>query len=552
MSSGLTVVRGILLLVLCLSSLSSLANDAIRERVNAIHQGFPVSALGEPLLAMDTLSAFYGHRGYALAWTRDEDREALLRTIRKSERHGLTPADYHYNLLASFAAQPPDDLDPESRADLDLLLTDSLLLLASHLMDGKVNRESLEAEWTANRHGRRLDEVVARALENQTIDALLRHLAPSQRGYQQLLEARTFLQSLLTVPWKAVAGDATIRPGMTDDRLPYIRQRLIALGDLMPTESLEDQVIERHYDDRLMSAVMRFQARHGLDTDGLIGPQTLAAFNITPQQKLAQLDANLERWRWLPDELGETHVIVNIAAFELRMVKDGKEVLNTRVIVGRPYRQTPVFRDQIRYLVFNPTWTVPRTIMIEDQLPIIRRNPDYLRTMDFTVYRGWGADREWVDPETIDWWLLSKNHFPFQFVQESGPRNALGQVKFMFPNEFDIYLHDTPARALFTRNERAFSSGCIRVEDPFRLANLLLEGQNGWTREHVDNLVSSRQQTTVYLKQPVPVHLEYWTTWVDRDGTLQFRNDVYERNPRLISELTATSPTLSPEQASSD
>lgn len=552
MSSGLTVVRGMLLLALCLWSLSSQANDAIRERVEAIHQGFPVSALGEPLLAMDTLSAFYSQRDYALAWTRDGDREALLRTIRESARHGLTPADYHYNLLAGFAAHPPDDLDPESRADLDLLLTDSLLLLASHLLDGKVNRESMEAEWTANRHGRRLDQVIAQALENQSIDTLLRHLAPSQRGYQQLLEARAFLQSLLTIPWNPVPGGVTIRPGMTDDRLPSLRKRLIALGDLLPTESLEDQVIERHYDDRLKPAVMRFQARHGLETDGLIGPRTLAAFNITPQQKLAQLDANLERWRWLPDELGETHVIVNIAGFELRMVKDGEEVLNTRVIVGRPYRQTPVFSDQIRYLVFNPTWTVPRTIMIEDQLPIIRRNPDYLRTMGFTVYRGWGADREWVDPETIDWWLLSKNHFPFQLVQEPGPHNALGQVKFMFPNQFDIYLHDTPARDLFTRNERTFSSGCIRVEEPFRLASLLLEGQNGWTREHVDNLINSRKPTQVDLAQPVPVHLEYWTTWVDRDGTLQFRNDIYERNPHLISKLTSASPTLSPDQANSD
>ncbi len=551
MSSGLTAVRVVLLLVLSLWSFGSLANDEIRERMEAIHQGFTISALGEPLLALDALSEFYSHRDYALAWHRDKDREALLDTINAAKRHGLTPSDYHYNLLATFAARSPDDLGPEARADLDLLLTDSLLLLTSHLLHGKVNRDSLEAEWTANRQVQRIDEIVSQALEYQQIPTLIDRLTPSQSGYQQLLTAREFLQSLLSIPWEPIVDGPTIRPGMIDNRLPLIRQRLIALGDLMPTISLEEQVIERRYTDRVVAAVTRFQARHGLATDGLIGRGTLASLNISPQEKLAQLDANLERWRWLP-ELGDTYIIVNIAGFELRMIRKGEEILKTRVIVGRPYRQTPVFSDRIRYLVFNPTWTVPRTIMTEDQLPAIRRDPDYLQKMDFTVYRGWGADRVRVDPETVDWWLLSENNFPFQLVQEPGPHNALGRVKFMFPNKFDIYLHDTPARSLFSRSERTFSSGCIRVEDPFRLASLLLQGQNGWSRDHIDRVVNSRQQTTVYLKEPVPVHLEYWTTWVDEDGTLHYRNDIYERNPRLISKLTEHPRTLSPDQASTN
>ncbi|MCG2579754.1 MAG: L,D-transpeptidase family protein [Marinobacter sp.] len=551
MSSGLIAMRAMLLL-LCLWPLGSLANDAIRERIEAIHQGFTVSALGEPLLALDALPEFYSHRDYALAWDRDEDRDALLETISKAERHGLVPSDYHYNLLATFAARTPDDLNPEARADLDLLLTDSLLLLTSHLLHGKVNGESLEAEWTANRHAQRIDEIVTQTLENQQIHTLIKRLTPSQSGYQQLLTAREFLQSLLVTPWEPIARGPTIRPGMTDSRVPLIRQRLIAMGDLRPTESLEDQVIEHHYNDGLVAAVTRFQDRHGLDTDGLIGRRTIASLNITPQEKLAQLDANLERWRWLPEELGDTHIIVNIAGFELRMVREGEEILKTRVIVGQPYRQTPVFSDRIRYLVFNPTWTVPRTIMTEDQLPTIRRDPDYLQKMDFTVYRGWGVDRERVDPDTIDWWLFSENNFPFQLVQEPGPHNALGRVKFMFPNEYDIYLHDTPARSLFSHSERTFSSGCIRVEDSFRLASLLLEGQDDWSREQINRAISSRELTKVYLKEPVPVYLEYWTSWVDSDGTRHFRNDIYGRNPRLIAKLTEKPRTLAPDQARTD
>ncbi|WP_228257324.1 L,D-transpeptidase family protein [Marinobacter sp. NP-4(2019)] len=545
-------MRVLLCLLVCLWSLVSVANDAIRERMEAVHQGFTISALGEPLLALNALPEFYSHREYALAWNRDEDREVLLDTIREAGRHGLKPSDYHYNVLATFAARSPEDLVPEARADLDLLLSDSLLLLTSHLLHGKVNKDSMEAEWTASRQAENVAKIVTQALEHQQIHTLIDRLTPSSSDYRQLLTAREFLQSLLAIPWEPIAGGPTIRPGMTDDRLPLIRQRLIALGDLMPTISLEEQIIESHYSDRLEAAVTRFQARHGLATDGLIGRRTLASLNITPREKLVQLDANLERWRWLPEDLGDTYIIVNIAGFELRMVKEGKEVLKTRVIVGRPYRQTPVFSDRIRYLVFNPTWTVPRSIMIEDQLPTIRRDPDYLQTMDFTVYRGWGADRERVDPETIDWWLLSKNNFPFQLVQEPGPRNALGRVKFMFPNKFDIYLHDTPARSLFSHSKRTFSSGCIRVEEPFRLASLLLEGQDGWSRERIERVVNSRELTTVYLKEPVPVHLEYWTTWVDGDGTLHFRNDIYERNPRLIARLTESPRTLTPDQARSD
>ncbi|EON93529.1 peptidoglycan-binding domain 1 protein [Marinobacter lipolyticus SM19] len=551
MSSGLIAVRAMLLLF-CLWPLYSLASDAIRDRMEAIHQRFPVTALGEPLLALDALPEFYSHREYTLAWSRTEDRDALLEAIRAAERHGLIPSDYHYSLLATFAARTPDDLGPEARVDLDLLLTDSLLLLTSHLLHGKVNRESLEAEWTANRHAQRIDEIASQALETQQIPTLVDRLAPPQNGYQQLLKAREFLQSLQPIPWEPIVDGPTIRPGMTDHRLPLIRQRLIAMGDLMPTISLEEQVIERHYSDRLVAAVTRFQDRHGLDTDGLIGRRTLDSLNITPQEKLAQLDANLERWRWLPEELGDTHIIVNIAGFELRMIRAGEEILKTRVIVGQPYRQTPLFSDRIRYLVFNPTWTVPRTIMTEDQLPTIRRDPDYLQKLDFTVYRGWGADRERVDPDTIDWWLFSENNFPFQLVQEPGPHNALGRVKFMFPNEHDIYLHDTPARSLFSRSERTFSSGCIRVEDSFRLASLLLEGQDNWSREQINRTISSRELTKVYLKEPVPVHLEYWTTWVDSDGKRHFRNDIYGRNPRLIARLTEKPRTLAPDQARTD
>jgi murein L,D-transpeptidase YcbB/YkuD len=299
-----------------------------------------------------------------------------------------------------------------------------------------------------------------------------------------------------------------------------------------------------------MNALPTFQARHGLEPDGVIGRQTFAALNKLPVERIRQLDASLERWRWLPEDLGDTFVLVNIAGFEMTMVRAGEEILRQRVIVGRPYRQTPVFSDRIRYLVFNPTWTVPRKLMVEDQLPIIRSDPGYLERMNFKVYRGWGANRVEVDPATIDWHTLSANNFPYQLVQEPGPMNALGQIKFMFPNQYDIYLHDTPGQALFGRAERTLSSGCIRVERPFELAERLLEGNSSWSRANIDRAIELRDPVNAMLRTPIPVHLQYWTVWVDHSGTIQFRNDIYGRDQRLI-DCACTDPDRLPEPAGS-
>ena len=223
------------------------------------------------------------------------------------------------------------------------------------------------------------------------------------------------------------------------------------------------------------------------------------------------------------------------------LVESGEQVHRQRVIVGRPYRQTPVFSDRIRYLVFNPTWTVPRKLMIEDQLPIIRSDPEYLERLGFKVFRGWGANQSEVDPAEIDWTELSKNNFPYQLIQQPGPQNALGQVKFMFPNQYDIYLHDTPAQSLFSRLERTLSSGCIRLERPFELAERLLANTNGWNKKRIEQTLATAEPATVVLSEPVPVYLQYWTTWIDPAGVLQFRNDVYDRDRRLLQALRADS-----------
>jgi L,D-transpeptidase YcbB len=529
-------------LIVVLASLcppsSFAADEAIVSRIEAMDAGFPVQVLGNRLMAHKALSAFYATTGYQRAWQSPDLRRQLIDAVEQAAGEGLNPADYHADILSGLALRPMSDFSEDLRADLDLLFSDAFLMLGSHMLEGKVNPQTVHAEWTANRRQRKMESVLTEALEHGDIAVTLDSLRPADPAYRKLMAARQDLTELLGQPWLPLAVRPTIRPGDQDDRMSEIRHRLSRLGELK--EQPPTGEAPRHYDESLEMAVARFQARHGLEPDGLIGPNTLTALNLMPVERLRQIDATLERWRWLPESLGETYVLVNIAGFELKMVENGKEVLRKRVIVGQPFRQTPVFSDRIRYLVFNPTWTVPRTVMIQDQLPQIVRDPDYLSRLKISVYRGWGADRQKVDPLDVDWSSLNRNNFPFQLVQEPGPQNALGQVKFMFPNQYAVYLHDTPGRGLFTRTERSFSSGCIRVEQPFDLAQRLLAASPEWSREKIDRVVSEAEPRTVLLPEPVPVHIQYWTSWVDSQGRLQSRNDLYNRDARLIDQLRGT------------
>lgn len=518
---------------------SSLAADeAIVSRIEAMDAGFPIQVLGNRLMAHKALSAFYDASGYQRAWQSPDLRRQLIDAVEEAGRDGLNPADYHADILSGLALRPMSDFSEDLRADLDLLFSDAFLMLSSHMLEGKVNPQTVHAEWTANRRQRKMESVLSDALERGDITGTLDSLRPADPAYRKLMAARQDLTRLLGQPWLPLALRPTIRPADQDERLSEIRRRLSELAELGEEAATGNDPL--HYDADLESTVTRFQARHGLEPDGFIGPDTLTALNLMPVERLRQIDATLERWRWLPESLGNTYVLVNIAGFELKMVENGEEVLRKRVIVGQPFRQTPVFSDRIRYLVFNPTWTVPRTVMIQDQLPQIVRDPDYLSRLNISVYQGWGADRQKVDPLDVDWSSLNRNNFPYQLIQEPGPQNALGQVKFMFPNQYDVYLHDTPGRGLFTRAERSFSSGCIRVEQPFDLAQQLLAAAPDWSREKIDRMVSEAEPQTVLLPQPVPIHIQYWTSWVDSEGRLQFRNDLYNRDARLIDQLRGT------------
>jgi murein L,D-transpeptidase YcbB/YkuD len=302
------------------------------------------------------------------------------------------------------------------------------------------------------------------------------------------------------------------------------------MGELPPAAVPDDH----EFDAALEQALARFQKRHFLDADGVVGEETTAALNVPVDARIEQLRVNLERARWVLHDLPSDYVLVDIAGFELTLVRSGDVVWRTRVQVGRPYRKTPVFKDEIRYLDFNPTWTIPPGILRRDTLPAVQRDPSYLPERNIRVIDAKGAE---IDPHTLDWSRYSGRSLPYRLVQDPGPNNALGRVKFMFPNPHLVFLHDTPSRSLFDRSERAFSSGCIRVERPFELAELLLDDQAKWNASAIRRVVDSRKTRTVFLPERVTVILLYWTVNFWEDGSAGFKRDLYGRDAAVLAGL---------------
>ena len=330
--------------------------------------------------------------------------------------------------------------------------------------------------------------------------------------------------------WPKVPEGPTIRPQSNDPRLELLARRLAASGDLAKDDI---SFSSSKYNETLQDAVRRFQIRHGLEVDGLVGRATLRALNVSIEQRIDQIHVNLERARRLPGGQSEDLVLVNIAAFEAYVVRDGETVRTTKLIVGDMEDETPEFRSELKYIVFNPTWSVPHSIASEEMLPKIKQDPGFFTKGGYQLYDG---DGNRVNPAGVEWSLISVGSFPYKLVQQPGPENQLGQIKFMLPNEYSVCMHDTPAKSLFAKAARAFSHGCLRVEDPLAFAEVIL-GSEGWTREQINSQVGSGETRTVVLSEPLPVYVLYWTAEVDDKGTIHFYDDIYGRDAKVLRTL---------------
>ena len=487
------------------------------------------------IAAISILSEFYERRQFKPAWTADDKIDDLMRAIDDIEMDGLIPDDYHRRQLREMSQKielqsPPE---PQLLAYRDLLLTDALVLMGYHLNYGKVDPANLDPNWnmSAQMNHRDPATLIQEAIDSGSFYEFLSDLKPRDEFYNQLKAVLAQYRRIKNEGgWQPIPAGPALKKGVKDDRLTLLRNRLLATGDLVGPTSM----ISAIFDDDLEKAVKHFQQRYGLEPDGIAGKNTLAAMNVPVEKRIDQIRVNLERIRWVLHEDLDTFVFVNIPGFKVYYVRNEKLEWTSRAQVGKLFRQTPVFKADMSYLEFNPTWTIPPTILAKDILPAVKKDPGYLQKRDIRVIDN---DDKVINPKSINWSKYTGKNFPYQLRQDPGPNNALGQVKFMFPNKHMVYLHDTPGKNLFDRESRAFSSGCVRIENPFEFAQLLLGKE--WNANRIDKIIESQKTTAVKLENPVPVILFYLTALPEFDGKFHFRNDVYSRDEAVLEDLNA-------------
>lgn len=521
-----------------LSAQQSFANQALKRYFQPSSNIHGHQVLKQRLVYPLELEQFYAKQNFQPVWyppyRLDDSQQSLIRFIGQIGEHGLQPEDYHYASLLKNCQWP-------FKSDLflpcDILLSDAFLIMSQDLLLGKVDPNQLFKNTKISKQAFEPLALLEQAVGASNFEHFLRQLQPQSDQYQALKAQLALLRSQPSPIWQPLEHKPTIRLDDNDQRLLTISERLYYWGDLVEAN------YQLLYDHNLEQAVIRFQKRHGLKPDGVIGKETFAALSISPQQRIAQLVTNLERLRWLPQEPSKRHLLVNVAAFEMQAMDNGEVAFKKPIIVGKLKRQTPIFSHKIQYLTFNPTWTVPWKLATRDKLPLLKEDPSYIQKMGFKVFENYSDP---VDPSLIDWQQLSRYNFPYQLVQAPGPKNALGQVKFMFPNPYEVYLHDTPTKNLFKKASRAFSSGCIRVFEPLDLAQWLLDSE-GYNEDDIKILLYKKRTDTVYLSDTVPVHIRYWTAFTDEQQQLHFRNDIYQRD-EIVYQALQTSSKRTPTQ----
>lgn len=498
-----------------------------------------ISALLAEAEADSGLINAYAEDDYKPIWVKSgglkNPGEDFLEGLEQIELDGLVKEVYWSEEQAALLEQVKASKDPKLHAQLDVAVSRSFLQLAADLNIGRVDPANINIEWKMARKSPTVDykEQMLDMSNGASFDRILDQLRPSNAMYGQL---RDLLQkqkeNLQDQPPLVGSFEGKIEKGDSHEAIPMIRQKLVMLQDLEEDQQNMGQL----YDDQLFEAVKSFQRRHGLIDDGVIGADFVGAINYNQQDLISKIVVNMERLRWLPDfmDTDKNKVIVNIPDFQLFYIQGNDTVLTSKVVVGRDYRQTPVFKSEMTYLVFSPTWTLPETILWEDAIPSIRKDKNYLQANYMEVLDHQGNK---VNPTQVNWsGLRGKEDFPYMIRQSPGSTNPLGKVKFMFPNDHAIYIHDSPAQALFSRDGRTFSSGCIRMDKPQEFAAMLLEDAD-WDHERIIEAMNQDEEQNVTLAESLEVWILYLTLW-DTEGKLEVREDVYDMDKKLAEALS--------------
>jgi murein L,D-transpeptidase YcbB/YkuD len=550
MIQGLQIFLAIILqITIAVPAMAATQSNAQLDRiVTEIRQQLetPPAITFAPDLDWKRLREFYTSNEYQPVWIDTHGplhKAGVLRdTLRNALVEGLNPQTYKVGQLDD---NWPSRL-PAKLAQLELLLTNALLAYSVDVRYGQFNPQEIDPFWHIAQPD--VDELalLRSILANEDMRAALQALPPSEAGYQRLRDALANYRQIAQVGgWSPLQAGPLLEFGTYHPEVTFLRQRLRTEGDL-ELRPIRD---EEFFDRAVKHAVERFQVRHGLNMDGVVGPATRAVMNIPVTERMEKLKLNMERWRWLPRQLGQRFIMVNTAGFELTAFENRQPQFTMWVIIGTPDRQTPTLNGKLHTVVFNPYWTVPRSIAAEELIPKQLRNPDFFSQRNIRVYRG---DKE-LDPRDINWSKINKDNLPYVLRQDPGPRNPLGRIKFLFSNEYQVYLHDTPQQGLFNHSKRAFSHGCVRVEDPLRLANFVLgdddawyevsaweeNGNDEWNVDKIKAMMVAEESVDVPVTEPLPVYLVYWTAWVAEDGGVFFRPDIYERDQPNCAEMAA-------------
>jgi L,D-transpeptidase YcbB len=508
----------------CGSEPAVLPAEALRDVLLALGADSTTTlSTGDTVRISSHAASFYEARGHEAAWVGGKqllDRgRALHAAIGRAGEDGLEPERYRHDVAAALLAavevtdrdqRLSDSAAVRHLAEIDLLLTEGFSRYARDLVTGTLDPADAGLDWRIATEVPHDQAVLHQALDGRDPLEIVAHLRPSIPYYERMRGALAQYRGAAAAGgWPRVPDGETLKEGERSAAVAALRQRFTRGADRREAElAAAGASDETLFDGALVEAVQHFQTRHSIEADGAVGAATLRELNHTVEERIAEMKLNLDRWRWLPNHLGERFVLVNVAGFELEVVEDGRAVQNMNVVVGQLDRQTPIFADSIQHVVVNPYWNVPDGIYRQDVLPALERDPYYLVKNNM---------------ERVDG----------RIRQKPGPTNALGRYKFIFPNEFDVYLHDTPQGHLFSRASRDFSSGCIRLERPDEFARLLLDKQTDRGSGQLDALLTNWNERWIKLDRPLPVYILYFTAWVEEDGTVRFHHDVYGRDEKL-------------------
>lgn len=505
----------------------------IKSGLSAAYQG--ANKESRTYAQAQKLYFFYGARHFEPLWLEEGANgkvtfapaaEKIMAVFKGAAAEGFRTSDYLTPELDLAAA----GTDPAKLAAVETAFSNAAVKYAQDMYGGRIAPTAVNKTWTITPKRINEADMLMKLAASDSPDEILRALEPKHPEFLRLKAALARFDDSSAIDQVAIPDGKTLKPGMTDERVPLLRQRLGVAEPDVPETAGAEAAPDLNYDDALVAAVKTFQESLDLTADGIAGPATIAALNGGMAATKDDIIANMERWRWEPEAFGKFHVFVNLPEFRLRIIDEGVETYTTRVVIGTPKHQTPVFSDEIEHIVVNPYWNVPASIATNEIKPHLLANPGYLAGQNMEMLSGGKV----INASAIDWTSTNINNFHIR--QRPGAGNALGQVKFLFPNQHDVYLHDTPSKSLFARSFRAYSHGCVRVENPMEFAGALTQHEEGISRASLEGMFGSRE-AWVNVQNHIPVHLAYFTLRVDEDGTIRSYGDVYGANKKLIELL---------------